>query len=238
MARRSIILAAGVIAALAALLPATATAAAPAAAPVLTSTPYAPLVTFTWTPGAGANTSQSVFRSTGACATPVTPGERANQGGPYPGNSQASYNDTVADGVFCYYIQAVDALLGASNSPGLTVIVDTHDPAATIAIPNAVAGVVSGVVSLAATSADAASGVASSVVRVGAVGSCPVAAGDGHHLEHGDRPERLLRRLQRRRRQRRPRGDRDHHRASSRTRRRPRRPPRPATRPRRIRRRS
>lgn len=173
MTRRSIFLAVGVIAAFAALLPAGALAAtAPAAAPVLTSAPFATLVSFQWTPGNGANLSQSVYRSIGPCATPVTAGQIANNGGPYPGNATSSYIDNVTDGVYCYYIQAAD-LLEAANSPGLTVVVDTHDPAATIAVPNAAAGVVSGTVNLAATAADAASGVATSVLHVGAVGACP-----------------------------------------------------------------
>jgi hypothetical protein len=170
MGRRSIILTIGMFAAFAALPTGALAATAPAAAPVLTSIPFATLVSFHWTPGNGLNLSQSVFRSDGPCATPVTAGQR--QGDPFPGNATADYIANSADGVFCYFIQAAD-LLETANSPGLTVVVDTHDPAATIAIPNAVAGVVTGVVTLAATSADAASGVASSVLRVGAVGSCP-----------------------------------------------------------------
>ena len=177
MARRSIILAVGVIAAFAALLPAGASAAtAPAAAPVLTSVPFATLVSLQWAPGDapgnGVNLSQSVYRSVGPCATPVNAGQVADHGGPYPGNATNSYIDNVTDGVYCYYIQAAD-LVSTANSPGLTIVVDTHDPAATIAVPNAAAGVVSGTVTLAATAADAASGVASSVLRVGAAGACP-----------------------------------------------------------------
>ena len=138
---------------------------------MLTSVPFATLVSFHWTPGNDPlNVAQSVFRSDGPCATPVSPGVR--QGNPFPGNTTTDYIAFVNDGVYCYYIQAADPLATA-NSPGLTVIVDTHGPAATIAIPNAAAGVVSGVVALAATSTDAASGVASSVLHVGAVGACP-----------------------------------------------------------------
>src|SRR4051794_25912923 len=82
MARRSIIVALGVIAAFAALLPAGASAAtAPAVAPVLTSAPFATLVSFQWTPGNGVNLSQSVYRSIGPCATPVTAGHIADHGG-------------------------------------------------------------------------------------------------------------------------------------------------------------
>ncbi|MDX6563527.1 MAG: hypothetical protein QOD65_3341 [Gaiellales bacterium] len=171
VARRSLIVALGVIAVLAVLLPAGAAAAtAPAAAPVLTSPPFATLVSFHWTPGNGLNTSQAVYRSVGPCATPVSTGQI--QGSPYGGNLTTDFVDNVIDGVYCYYIQAAD-LISTANSPGLTVIVDTHDPAATIAIPNASAtGTVSGTVALAATSADAASGVASSVLHIGASGAC------------------------------------------------------------------
>jgi hypothetical protein len=171
MARRSLIVALGVISALAVLPSGAAAATAPAAAPVLTSAPYATLVSFHWTPGEGLNTSQSVYRSAGPCAIPVSAGQI--QGSPIPGNATTEFVDNVADGVYCYYIQAAD-LVSTANSPGLTVIVDTHDPAATIAIPNASsAGVVSGTVTIASTSADAASGVATSVQHIGATGACP-----------------------------------------------------------------
>jgi hypothetical protein len=171
MARRFLIVALGVISALAVLPSGAAAATAPAAAPVLTSAPFATLVSFHWTPGAGLNTSQSVYRSVGPCAIPVTTGQM--QGSPFPGNATTDFVDNVADGIYCYYIQA-DDLVSSANSPGLTVIVDTHDPAATIAIPNASsAGVVSGTVTLASTSADAASGVATSVQHIGATGACP-----------------------------------------------------------------
>ena len=156
MKRRSLIVALSVISALAVLPSGAAAATAPAAAPVLTSAPFATLVSFSWTPGNGLNTSQSVFRSDGPCATPVSSGQ-IQPGSPYAGNTTASYIANVADGVYCYYVQAAD-LVSTANSPGLTVIVDTHDPAATIAIPNAsAAGVVSGTVSISSTSADAAS---------------------------------------------------------------------------------
>jgi hypothetical protein len=172
MARRSLIVALGLISLLAVLPSGAAAATAPAAAPVLTSVPFATLVSFTWTPGNGVNTSQSVLRSDGPCATPVSAGQ-IMPGSPSAGNTTTSYIANTPDGVFCFSIQAAD-LLTTANSPGLTVIVDTHDPAATIAIPNAsAAGVVSGTVSLAATSTDAASGVATSVLHVGAAGACP-----------------------------------------------------------------
>ncbi len=172
MKRRSLIVALSVISALAVLPSGAAAATAPAAAPVLTSAPFATLVSFSWTPGNGLNTSQSVFRSDGPCAMPVSSGQ-IQPGSPYAGNTTAGYIANVADGVYCYYVQAAD-LLSTANSPGLTVIVDTHDPAATIAIPNAsAAGVVSGTVSISSTSADAASGVATSVQHIGATGACP-----------------------------------------------------------------
>jgi hypothetical protein len=76
------------------------------------------------------------------------------------------------DGVYCYFIRASD-LLGTADSPGLTVIVDTHNPTATIVVSGQTAtGLVSGTVGVTGTSADAVSGVASSVLHVGAAGAC------------------------------------------------------------------
>ncbi len=57
----------------------------------------------------------------------------------------------------------------------MTVSVDTTSPTATVAVSGqAPGGVVSGTVAISGTSADAVSGVASSVLHVGPAGSCPV----------------------------------------------------------------
>jgi len=89
MKRRSLIVALSVISALAVLPSGAAAATAPAAAPVLTSAPFGTLVSFSWTPGNGLNTSQSVFRSDGPCATPVSSGQ-IQPGSPY---ASISYTD-------------------------------------------------------------------------------------------------------------------------------------------------
>ena len=62
----------------------------------------------------------------------------------------------------------------AAYSPGLTVVVDTLNPTATVAVTGLPAsGIISGTVGIVATAADAVSGVAASVLHVGAVGACP-----------------------------------------------------------------
>ncbi len=75
------------------------------------------------------------------------------------------------DGVYCYYIKVAD-LLTTANSPGLTVVVDTQSPTATVAVSNQAGGVVSGTVTVSGTSSDAVSGVGSSVFHVGPSGGC------------------------------------------------------------------
>ena len=170
MARRSLFVTVAAIAALVAVVPAPSSAAtAPAAAPVLTSAPFTAPVSFHWTPANDPlDLSQSVYRDEGVCATPVT------EGGPianFPGNATTDFTGNPVDGVYCYYIKAAD-LLTTANGPGLTVVVDTHDPTATIAVSNQVAGVVSGTVTVSGTSGDAVSGVAASVFHAGAQGSC------------------------------------------------------------------
>ena len=214
MARRSIILAAGVIAALAALLPATATAAtAPAAAPVLTSAPYATLVSFHWTPGSGAQhvavglpqrRRRARRRSPPASARTRATRTRATR--------PPTTSTTVADGVYCYYIQAADPA-GDGQQPGPDRDRRHARPGGDDRHPERRRGCRQRhVVTLAATSADAASGVASSVLHVGAVGACPSRPVMGATWDTTTVAERRLRRLQRRHRQRRPRRDRDHHR--------------------------
>jgi hypothetical protein len=175
MARRLILAVVAVAAAFVVLVPASASAAtAPTAAPTLTSAPYALPVMLHWTPGNDLlNTQQSVFRPPGVCTTPATPGSLTRV---YGNNTQTDFTGGATDppdGTYCYYIQAEDALGGTANSPGLTVVVDTHNPTATVAVSaQAPGGIVSGTVGISGTSADAVSGVASTVLHAGAVGAC------------------------------------------------------------------
>ncbi len=171
VARRSILATAAALAALVApAVPDASAATAPAAAPVLTSAPYTLPVTFHWTPGDDPlNTSQSVYRDEGVCTSPVS------EGGPirtFPGNATTDFSGNPVDGVYCYYIKSAD-LLTTANSPGLTVVVDTQAPTATVAVAGQVGGIVGGTVGVSGTSADAVSGVAASVFHAGAVGACP-----------------------------------------------------------------
>jgi hypothetical protein len=169
MARRSTLVV--LIAAGATLLPAHALAAtAPSAAPVLTSAPYAFPLTLHWTPAADPlNVSQSVYRASGPCTSPPA------VGGPiatFPGNSATDFTGRPVDGTYCYHIRVADPLTTA-DGPGVTVSVDTTNPAATVAVSGqSPAGVVSGSVGVSGTSADAVSGVASSVLHAGAPGAC------------------------------------------------------------------
>jgi hypothetical protein len=170
MARRSLL--ALVVASLAVLAPASASAAtAPASAPVLTSGVYASPVGIQWTPGVDVlNVTQSVLRAPGPCATPATGGQPLQT---FPDNTTSSYSDPAPDGTYCYYIQSAD-LITAAYSPGLTVVVDMLPPTVTVTVSGQQAGgVVSGTVGVSGTGADAGSGIASSVLHVGAVGACP-----------------------------------------------------------------
>lgn len=177
MARRSLLAAVAVT--IAVLVPSEAQAAtAPAAAPVLTSAAYASPVAIQWTPGADIlNVTQSVLRAPGVCTAPASGGQYLQT---FSDNTTSSYSDPAPDGTYCYYIQASD-IATAAYSPGLTVVVDVLPPSATIAVSGMSAtGVVSGVVAVSGTAADAGSGVASSVLHVGAPGACaagPVIAG-------------------------------------------------------------
>ena len=175
MARRSFLVATAV--ALAAVWPTSSFAAtAPAAAPVLTTTVYAAPATFTWTPGVSAdpvnpNTVQQVFRSPGTCASG---GASAQVGADLAANA-ATYTTSaqVPDGTYCYHIHVIDLLAGTADGPGLTVVIDEDSPTGTIAVaPEAPGGVVTGVVTVSGTSADTASGVASSTFHVGAANHC------------------------------------------------------------------
>jgi hypothetical protein len=159
-------------AALAAVWPATSDAAtAPAKAPVLTSAPYAFPFTIHWTPGAELNVSQSVYRSTGPCTTPLAAGGLIIT---LPGNTTTDYTGRPADGTYCYYIKVADLTGGTADSPGVTLSVDTMNPTATVAVSGqGPGGVVAGTVNVSPTSSDAVSGVASSVLHVGGAGACP-----------------------------------------------------------------
>jgi hypothetical protein len=154
------------------LIPAGAQAAtAPANAPVLTSTPFATPVGIQWTPGADfLNVTQSVLRAPGPCTSPPAGGQPRQT---FTDNTTSSYVDSAPDGTYCYYIQSADLVM-AAYSPGLTVVVDTLNPTATVAVTGLPAsGIISGTVGIVATAADAVSGVAASVLHVGAVGACP-----------------------------------------------------------------
>lgn len=175
MARRSFLVATAV--ALAAVWPTSSFAAtAPAAAPVLASAVYAAPATFTWTPGVSAdplnpNTVQQVFRAPGTCAS----GAASAQVGADLAANAATYTTSaqLPDGVYCFHIHVLDLLAGTADGPGLTVVIDEDSPTGTIAVaPEAPGGIVTGAVTVSGTSADTASGVASSTFHVGAANHC------------------------------------------------------------------
>lgn len=170
MARRTILVA--MAAALAAVWPASTHAAtAPAGAPDLTSTMYAYPAILHWTPGNNGliDQTQGVYRKTGNCATTADPGGPIVLG---LANTVNTYTARPVDGIWCFFIRATD-LLGSADSLGLTVLVDTINPVATVAVSGQnPAGTVSGTVNVTGTATDAVSGVASSVFRAGAVGAC------------------------------------------------------------------
>ena len=170
MPRRSLL--AALAASLVALVPASAhAAAAPANAPVLTSAVFASPVAIQWTPGNDVlNVAQTVLRAAGPCAAP-TSDPQARQ--TFTDNTTSSYSEAAPDGTYCYSIRSA-ALDEAATSPGLTVIVDTLNPVATISVAGLPSGgAISGTVSITGTAADAGSGVASSVLHVGGPGVCP-----------------------------------------------------------------
>jgi hypothetical protein len=171
--RRSLFVA--VAASIAVFAPAGAHAAtAPANAPVLTTAVFASPVGIKWTPGADVlNVTQSVLRAPGPCTSPATGGQPLQT---FPDNTTSSYSDLAPDGTYCYYIQSAD-LVTAAYSPGLTVVADMLSPTATIAVTGmSSTGAISGTVGVSGTAADAGSGVASSVLHVGAVGVCAAGA--------------------------------------------------------------
>ena len=169
MARRSILAAMAIVAAV--VLPASVYAATPASAPQLVSSPFTPSVALRWTPGADPlNIAQAVYRDEGVCTAPVTDG---TQVATFAGNGTTQWTTPtpVADGIYCYYIRSSD-LLTSVNGPGLTVIVDTHEPTASVGVSGQVAGTVTGTVQVAGTGSDPVSGVASGVLHAGAPNAC------------------------------------------------------------------
>jgi hypothetical protein len=156
--------------AIAGALPASASAATAPSALQLTTPRYVSPAHFTWTPADDVlNTAQTVWRAPGACTTP-----------PAAGQNVATYDNTRAehfalpgDGTWCFFVRASDAEGGTADSPGLTLTIDTTPPTSTIAVsPAAPGGILKGVVNITRTAADATSGVATNVRRVGPVGDC------------------------------------------------------------------
>jgi hypothetical protein len=163
-----------------ALLPAGAHAATPGTTPTVASAAFANTVTIDWTPSAAdPPLTQEVWRGAGACGTPPIGGAASV---PVAGNSATATTASdanVPDGVYCYYVQAdnlaVPPAPTTAYSAGRTVTVDVVAPTATIVVaptgaPNFVRGATVG---LTGTSADAGSGVASSIFHFGTVGNCP-----------------------------------------------------------------
>ncbi len=173
MARRSILVTMAV--AVAAAWSGNAFAATAPSAPQLTSTPWVSPAVFTWTPGADLlNVSQTVYRAPGACTTPLATGVPVRV---YPDNTTSQHFAVPGDGTFCFYVSAADALGGTAPGPGLTIGIDTTPPSSTVSVSGmAVGGVVKGTVSVSHTAADATSGVATNVLRIGAVGACATGA--------------------------------------------------------------
>jgi hypothetical protein len=170
MRRRSLL--AALAASLAALLPASAQAAtAPANAPVLASAVFASPVAIQWVPGNDPfNIQQTVLRAAGPCSSPASDPQARQT---FTENTSSSYSEPVPDGTYCYSIRSA-AIADAATSPGLTVVVDTLNPVATISVGGQPAGgVISGAVSITGTAADSGSGIASSVLHVGGPGNCP-----------------------------------------------------------------
>lgn len=169
MERRFILAALTVL--IAAATPAGASAATAPSAPQLTSAQYVSPAVFTWTPGADLlNVQQTVYRAPGACTTPPAAGQLVAT---YPGNATTQHFAVPGDGTFCFFVRATDLALGTADSSGLTLTIDTTPPTSTIAVaPTATGGIVSGVVNITRTAADATSGVASNLRRIGPVGGC------------------------------------------------------------------
>ena len=168
MARRSTI--AAVAAAVCAVWPASALAVTAPGPPQVAGTPYALPVSLRWTAAFDVlNVSQTVLQASGACSAPTS--------GAVPiaalSNSAGTFSVAgLSDGAYCFTIRATTSRDPRQTAPAPTAVVDTASPTAGLLVAGQAGGAVSGVVSLSATSADALSGVASSVVHVGSVGAC------------------------------------------------------------------
>jgi hypothetical protein len=181
MARRFLL--AAVVAVAAAVCPASSFAAtAPATAPTVAAQ-YALPVVLTWVPSTdAANTQQTVYRADGACpasgAAPV--GAPVSSASALPANATTGTDSTTpADGVYCYHVMADDAVTAlvpgtGARGPGITVAVDVTSPvAAPVVVSGLKGGVASGFLTVSTQgNTDAGSGVATTDVRVGAVGGC------------------------------------------------------------------
>jgi hypothetical protein len=166
MARRSIFVA------IAALAAAFVPAAAQAATPNVTSNDFVTPVTLSWTPDAAA--TQTLFRAPGTCSTPPMAGQTGVSTTTLIGGFANSFSESPGEGRFCYYIQ--NDALGFGNTA--QAVVDTVAPTSTIAVTASGApNFLHATVNITSTSADAVSGVASSVLHAGGVGAC--AAGPG-----------------------------------------------------------
>jgi hypothetical protein len=174
VARRRFILVSMAVA-VASAWPASALAATAPSALQLTTAPWVSPAVLHWTPGADPlNTTQTVYRAPGACAAPPAAGVPVRV---YPGNTTSEHFAVPGDGRFCFLIRAADAAGGTADSNAITIGVDTTNPTAAVAVSRqAAGGVVAGTVRVTRTSADAVSGVASSVLRLGAVGACGTGA--------------------------------------------------------------
>ena len=167
MHRRSILVAMAFV--LTAVLPVGASAATAPGAPGLISVPYRSPAIFSWTPAEDIlNTSQTVYRAPGQCASPLATGQAVAIYGP----TTNTHHAVPGDGAFCFYVQAADLAGGTAAGPGISLTIDTTPPTSTVAVTGQVDGVVRGTVTINRTSGDATSGVATEVRRVGAVGDC------------------------------------------------------------------
>ena len=197
--------------ALAVVWSASAQAATAPSAPQLATAQYVSPALLVWTPGADVlNVSQTVYRAPGACTDPPAAAVPVRT---YPDNTTSQHFAMPGDGTWCFFISAADLAGGTANGPGLTLTIDTTPPTATVAVSDqAPGGVVHGTVVVSGTSADAVSGVASSVLRVGPVGACATGTPVRRRWNTTQLHRRLVRRLQRRHRPRRLHHDRGRHR--------------------------
>jgi hypothetical protein len=170
MARRLILVA--MVTALAAIWPASGFAATAPTGVQLTSPAYAYPVTLGWTPVTDAtNTSLSVYRYPSPCTTPKpTAPELLASLLPTTQNT-FSGAPTPENGTFCYFVRA-EGTPAAVDSAGVTVLLDSVAPTATIDVAGQVAGTVSGTVNVSGTGDGGVSGLYSAVLHAGGVDGC------------------------------------------------------------------